>query len=394
MKKLFKMLAVACLSMSTLTACSNSETGEQGSASSDAIKIGLNYELSGSVADYGNAESKGSHLAINQANEKAGKTLYEVIEYDNRGDSAEATVLATKLAADGVVGVVGPATSGASTATYQVSNDSKVLVVSPSATANNQTSVDPTKEDSDIYEYVFRICFEDSYQGAAMAQFAVDNLGAKKAVVYGDNSSDYGKGLAASFAKQFTDLGGEVVDTVYYQANDTEFSSVLTNIAAKDFDVLYIPGYYQEAGLIIKQARAAGIDCPIVGGDGFESTVLADLAGADNLNDVYFTTAYTTVGASEELQAFVDSYKEAYNEEPNMFSALAFDAANVLIQAIEKAGSTEPEAVQKALAGIEFSGVTGSFTFDETHTPVKSVLVVELVNGVQENAVAVSPVIK
>ena len=158
-----------------------------------------------------------------------------------------------------------------------------------------------------------------------------------------------------------------------------------------DFDVLYIPGYYNEAGLIIKQARDMGIDQAVVGSDGFDSVTLVELGGAENLNDVYFTTAYTTVGASAQLQAFIDAYKAEYNEEPNMFAALAYDATNVLIQAIEEAGSSEGAAVQAALAKISFNGVTGSFTFDATHTPIKPVLVVNLVDGVQTDAVAVIP---
>ena len=395
MKKFRKMLIAACLSMTALTACGNdgggSETPTDSTTESDTIKIGLHYELSGSTADYGNAELKGSQLAIAQANERLGEEVYVDVTYDNRGDPAEAVTLAARLAEDGVAGVVGPATSGASTATYQTSNDNQVVVISPSATANNQTLVDPSNPESDVYDYVFRVCFEDTYQGAAMAQFAFDNLGASKAIVYGDTSSEYGKGLMDAFSEHFTSLGGEVVDTMSYVAGETEFSSVLTNIAAQDFDVLYIAGYYSEAGLIIKQARAAGIDCPILGPDGFESTTLSDLAGVENLNDVYFTTAYTTVGASDELQAFIDAYKAEYNEDPNMFSALAYDSTNLLIQAIEEAGTTDPETLKQTLENIEFDGITGSFVFDETHTPVKPVLVVEFVDGVQTNAISVNP---
>ena len=158
-----------------------------------------------------------------------------------------------------------------------------------------------------------------------------------------------------------------------------------------DYDVIYIPGYYNEVGLIIKQAREMGIDVPIVGGDGFDSTDLVKLAGKENLNDVFFTTAYTTVNASDELNAFIEAYKEEYGEDPSMFSALAYDATNLMIQAFEEAGTTDTEEVQKTMAGINFKGVTGSFTFDETHTPDKAALVVEIVDGEQKNAVDVNP---
>lgn len=386
-KKLFKFLAASAMALTTLAGCSGGNTGDD-----STVKIGLHYEQTGSVAEYGNAELRGSQLAIKLANaNENNKYDYEGIAYDNKSDATEAVALAAKLVSDGVVGVVGPATSGASAATYPISNDGKVVVVSPSATANNQTLKDPSDPTSEVYEYVYRVCFEDAYQGAAMAQFAVDNLEAKTVAIYGSVSSDYAKGLNGAFTEQFTKLGGKVVANESYQDGDTEFSAVLTSLASKEFDVLYIPGYYNEAGLIIKQARALGIDCPIVGGDGFDSQTLDDLAGAENLNDVYYTTAYTTVGASDALQAFIDAYKAEYNADPSMFEALAFDSTNLLIEAIEKAGSTDAEAVNKAVAEIEFSGVTGDFTFDETHTPIKSVLVVELENGVQANALAVTP---
>lgn len=390
MKKLFKVLAVAALCMSTLTACSSSENPEAPSGDG-SIKIGLHYELTGGLADYGTTENKGSKLAIKLRNQALGTDKYVGVEYDNKSDTTEAITIATKLALEGVVGVVGPATSGASSASYPILDGGKILVVSPSATANNQTLVNPDDPASAVYDYVFRVCFEDSYQGSAMAQFAVDNLGAKKAAIYGSSSSDYAIGLKDAFTSQFEKLGGEIVTTESYQDKDTDFSSVLTTLASKEFDVLYIPGYYEAAGLIIKQAREMGIDCPIVGADGFDSITLSDLAGASNLNDVYFTTAYTTVDAGGALADFIAAYKAEYNEEPSMFAALAFDSTNVLMDAVEKAGSTNPEDIQKAMVGIEFSGVTGSFTFDEKHTPIKSVLVVELVDGVQTNAISVNP---
>lgn len=374
MKKLFKVLVVITLVFG-LVACSDNTNKDSGS-DDGKVKIGLNYELSGDVADYGNKELKGSNLAIKQANANGGN--YVAVEYDNKSDVAESVTIANQLVNDGVVGVVGPATSGASAATYQILNSANVLVVSPSATANGQTL--DTK--GNVYDYVFRTCFEDSYQGSAMAQYAVDTLSAKNAVIYLDNETDYAKGLTDAFKTQFEKLGGTVVATENYIGGDTDFSSVLTKLANVDFDVLYIPGYYNEAGLIIKQAREMGIDAAILGPDGFDSSEIVNLAGEANLNNVYFTTAYTTVDANEKLTNFINAYKAEYNEDPNMFSALAYDATNLLMQAVEKAGSTDAVAVKDAMTQIQFDGVTGAFSFDATHTPVKPVLVVDLINGV------------
>lgn len=391
MKKLMMMFAVACMSLTALSGCSSDSTsnGRNDSSSSDSVKIGLHYELTGDAADYGSKEMKGSKLAIKLANEAGGN--FEVIEMDDKSSEEESVSVSTNLMSQGVVGVVGPSTSSASAASYPVSEQFAIPVISPSATANGITFHDPSDPNSGVYETVWRICFEDSYQGAAMATFAYDTLNARKAVIYFDNGTDYSKGLKQSFETKFTEKGGEIVAVENYQSGDTDFNSVLTKIKGMEFDILYLPGYYNEVGLIIDQAKKMGIETVICGGDGFESTDLIGLAGgAENLNDIYFTTSYTTVDASESLQKFIDDYKAEYNEDPNMFSALAFDATNLLIQAVNEVGN-DPAAVNEYLKTAKFDGVTGSFTFDETHTPVKSVLVTEMENGVQVNAVSVNP---
>lgn len=394
-KKLLKTTALLALVLA-LVACgsngesNNSSTGTSGNEGEEVFKIGLHYELTGEVADYGTAEQKGSSLAIKLANEEAGYERFQKVEYDNKSDTTESVTIATTLASDGVAGVVGPATSGASAATYQIMNDAGIVVISPSATQTNITLRNPDDPSSEAYEYIFRVCFEDAYQGAAMGQYAYDKLGAEKAVIYQDSASDYAKGLEVAFKEQFEKLGGEVVSTEYYVAKDTDFSSVLTNIKNMDYDVLYIAGYYNEAGLIIKQAREMGIDKIILGGDGFDSESLVELAGNENLNDVYFTTAYTTINASEDLQNFIEAYKAEFNEEPSMFSALAFDATNVLIDGLNEVGKGGEE-LRDSIWNVNFNGITGEFTFDETNSPVKSVLVVKLIDGVQSDAESISP---
>lgn len=387
MKKFMSVTAVTCMALTVLTGCGGQTTGD-----SNEIKIGLNYEQTGDVSEYGLAELDGSRLAIKLANARTdAKFKYKAVEYNNKSNADESTTIATKLATqDGVAGIVGPATSGASAVTYQVASDNKVPVVSPSATQTNVTLAKATDK-STVYPYAFRVCFEDAYQGAAMATYTFDTLKKTKAVVISDSTNDYAKGLSKAFQDKFKEKGGKIVEEVNYQAKDTEFNSILTKIKGNDFDVIYIPGYYNEVGLIIKQARAMGIKTPIVGGDGFDSANLPDLAGKENLNDVYFTTGYTTVDASEELKSFIAEYKKEFNKEPSMFAALAFDATNTLIQAIETAGEANGEKIQEALTKIDFKGITGSFTFDETHSPKKTALVVRLVDGVQTDAVNVDP---
>lgn len=389
-KKFMTMAAVSCMAVTTLAGCGS----EGGSDNANEVKIGLNFELSGATANYGTPEVKGAKLAIKQANAKKDKKFtYTGIEGDNKSVAEESTNVATKMVtSDGVNAIVGPATSGASSATYQLTTDQKVFVLSPSATATDITYKDAKDKSKGIYDYVYRVCFEDSYQGAAMAAYSADTLKTKKAVIFSDSKSDYAKGLAAAFKDKFIEKGGEVVLETNYVAGDTDFNAALTKIKNKDFDVLYIPGYYTEVGSIIKQAREMGIEKLIVGGDGFDSTDLVKLASKkEYLNNVYFTTAYTTVNASDKLKQFIKDYKAEYNEDPSMFSALAYDATMVMIQAYEETGSKDPATVKEAMDKINFEGVTGKFTFDDTHTPKKEALVVKMVDGVQKEAIGVDP---
>ena len=263
MKRVVLLLTSVLVVLSLIVGCSKSADN------SDTIKLGVNYELSGNVATYGRSSVEGIELAVKEINEAGGidGKKIELVKYDNKSDVAEATTLTTKLITqDKVLAVMGPATSGAFKGTIPVAMQNKVPVVSGSATAD-----DVTVDESGVKEYAFRICFNDSYQGTGMANYALNNLNKSKAVVIMDSSSDYGKGLAENFTKTFEAGGGTIVAQEAYVAGDTDFNSIITKIKGEDFDVIFIPGYYEEAGLIIKQAREQGIDVPILGADGFDS---------------------------------------------------------------------------------------------------------------------------
>ncbi len=389
MKKFPKILASSVMALSLLAGC-GSEGGNAATAvelnEGDTVKVGLNYELSGATATYGLAMEKGSQLAIKQYNEREDrKYTIEVISQDCKSDSVEAQSIASRLMTEeGVAFQIGPATSPDSLATYPISTDAQVPVLSPAATQNGGM----LDANGEAYPYAWRVWFEDNAQASAMAGFAYENLGKRKAVGYRDSGKAYAKGRGESFIEKFESLGGEIVTTENYIQGDTDFNAVISSLTEEDFDVLYVPGYYGEAGLIIKQARAAGLDQPILGPDGMDSPKLAELAGASALNDVYFTTAYTTVDASDELLSFIEAYKAEYNEEPDMFSVLAYDATNLGLQALEEAGATG-EKLNEAIKNIQFEGLTGSFAFDEEHSPTKPVLVVELQDGVQVNPIKI-----
>lgn len=390
-KRIFLSLLAIVLLMSLLVGCGNG--GENNNNNdSDGIKVGINYELSGGVASYGQASVDGILMAIDEVNANGGidgKQLIPV-KIDNKSESAEATSVATKLMTqEGVVLSMGPATSGNFMATIPVAQQNKIPVLSSSSTADVGVTTDAK---GSVYDYAFRLCFNDSFQGVTMANFAGNNLAAKKAVIIKDTSSDYGKGLAENFTATFEGLGGEIVAEEGYVKGDKDFNAVLTSIKGKDFDVIFIPGYYEEAGLIIKQARDLGIDAPVVGADGFDSPVLLELAGAEALNDVYFSNHYSSLDEDPLVQDFIAKYKEKYNVEPNAFNALGYDLGKWAADAIKRAGSQDPTAIAEALAKTEgFAGVTGTFDMDANHNPVKSIVVIGLENGAQATSIKVDP---
>lgn len=374
MKRIISIFLVLVLTLTLFAGCGSK-------ANENEIRIGINYELSGDVASYGQASVEGIELAIEEVNKAGGINgkLIKPIKYDNKSDHSTATTLATKLMTqDKVVAVLGPATSGAFKATIPEAIKNKVPVASGSATDDSVTV-----DENGVKEYAFRICFTDSFQGTAMANYALKNMSATKAAVLMDSSSDYGKGLAKNFTDTFEAGGGKVVASEAFVAGDTDFNAILTKIKGNDFDVIFISGYYNEAGLIIKQARAQGINTPILGPDGFGAPELVELAGADALNDVYFSSHFSVLDKDPSVSGFIESFKAKYSKEPDQFAALGYDLAMFVIDGIKRAGSTDPVAIKDALAATkDFVGVTGSFSMDENHNPVKAVVVVGIENGV------------
>ena len=251
-------------------------------------------------------------------------------------------------------------------------------MVSPSATDDDITF----DSAGDVLEYFFRVCFNNSYQGSAGATFAAEDLSATNAIVFVDQSSDYSRGLADNFNSEFESRGGTIVNEDSFTAGDTDFSAILTTALTQDFDVIYIPAYYTEAGLIIKQAREMGIEQPIIGPDGFSSEVLLDLAGTENANDIYYTDHFSNESEEESVQNFLSAFEEKYGKEGGTWNALGYDAAMLIIDAIERSGSTDPQAITDAIAETtEFAGVTGTFAIDEDHNPVKPAVMIELQEG-------------
>ena len=373
-------LILAAFIIATIAGCGNNNE----SSSGGTIKIGVNYELTGTVSQYGQACADAIELAaeeINAAGGILGKQI-EIVKVDNKSDNNEAMNVATRLATqDKVIAMLGPATSGAFKATHSVAETYKIPAISCSSTAN-----DVTVQDGKVKDWVFRTCYSDNFQGDVMGSFAYNNLKATKAVIVSDKGNDYSQGLAESFKKSFTGLSGTIVAEEYITETDSDFSPVLTKIKDMDFDVLYLPTYYETAGSVIKQARAIGIDLPILGADGYDSAgAIVELAGgAAALNNVYFTNHYSSQDTNPEVVKFVSDFKAAKGQEPTGFNALGYDLMYFTADAIKRAGSTDTTAIKEALASTkDFVGVTGTFSIDANHDPVKSTVVIEFKDGVE-----------
>lgn len=386
--KLLSVLAAGVMFMSALTGCGGGSKGADG----DTIKVGGLLEMTGGSASFGISGKNGIDLALKKINEKGvlgGKKLSLVVA-DTKSEASEATNGMQKLISqDKVVAVIGPNQSSAVIASGAINNGAKVVDITPMGT-NPDVTVDPkTKQ---VKPYSFRTCFIDPFQGTVMASFASNELKVKKAAIYIDNTSDYAKGLAQFFKENFVKNGGQVVIEEAYLQKDTDFKSTLTKIKAAQPDFIYIPGYYQEVGLIVKQAREMGITVPMAGGDGWDSAKLPEIAGKAALENTFFSSLYSPDDTSDLNKEFVAEYKKAYNTNPDVFAALAYDSALLVAKAIEDAGSADPAKIGEAMAKIKgFKGVSGEVTFNEQHNPIKSAVIIEHKDGKQTFKTKVNP---
>ena len=312
-------------------------------------------------------------LAADRANQLGGiggRQIDVVIE-DDKGSPEEAARLTAKLIdRDKVLAIIAAGTSGNSLAAAPKAQASHVPLISPSST-------DPAVTQTG--DYIFRTCFVDSFQGEVMATFAANTLKAKKAAILFDFNAPYGRGLTEFFESSFHKLGGEIVNKQSYMQGDPDFKGQLSSIKAAEPDVIYIPGYYADVALIAKQARALGMNQPLLGGDGWDAPELWQLGG-DALNNSYMSTHYSVDDPSPSIQAFVQQYKQRYgNLVPDAHAALAYDAARVLFDAIQRAGTTDSGKLRDALAQTkDFAGVTGIITMDADRNAIKPAVVLKL----------------
>ncbi len=384
------LLFLSILSLLALTGC-GSGSGD-GKPAADAIKIGAINELTGNNANFGNSSYNGAKLAFKEINAQGGLLGKQVqlISVDNKSEPSESANVMTKLISqDKVTAVTGTFTSSNAISASSVAEAAKVPYVAVGAT-NPKLTVDPAT--GKVKNYIFRICFIDPFQGTVGANFVLDTLKLKKAVIFVDNSSDYSKGLTEFFKKSFTARGGEILDEEGYLQKDQDFKTILTKVKALNPDFIYLPGYYEEVGRIVKQARELGMTMPIVGGDGWDSPTLVEIAGAKALDNTYFTNHYSSEDTSPASKNFVEAYKKEYNVMPDAPAVLGYDAAKMLADAIKRAGAPDPAKIQAALAATQnFPAVTGSTTMNTTHDATKSAVIIEMKGGKQVYKATVKP---
>ncbi len=369
--KLSKVVSVglAAAMTASLAACGASSTPEAGASSSaksgdNVIKIGVFEPTTGENGGGGFQEV----LGIRYANEthktvKIGDTEYtiELDEVDNKSDKTEAVSAANKLVGDKVSVVIGSYGSGVSIAAGQIFADAKIPAIGASCTNPQVTQGN---------DYYFRVCFLDPFQGTVMANYAYQN-GYKSAAVLTQLGDDYSSGLGSYFKTAFEQLGGTIVDEEQFQTNQTDFKAVLTNIKAASPDIIFAPSSITTAPLIIKQARELGIDALIAAGDTWENSTIVENAG-DSAEGIVLSTFFDeSEPANDEASSFITGFKTYLTENKQSdvipaVSALGYDAYLAAYNAIEKAQSTDGEAIKEALKGVSFDGVTGSgISFDE-----------------------------
>lgn len=379
-KKLALLLSTAMLASVFLSGCGTKPTTGDNAGSgadSDVIKIGVFEPMTGANAGGGQLEVEGIKLANKLYPEVLGKKV-ELVLVDNKSDKVEAASAASRLIdKDKVNAIIGSWGSSLSMAAGDVAKQAQIPVVAPSATNPLVT------QGNDFY---FRVCFIDPFQGEVMAKYAFDNLQAKKVAIVQEVSNDYSVGLAKFFTDAFKKLTGDdkaIIAVSNYNTGDQDFTAQLTNIKAKNPDVIFAPGNFTESALIIKQARQLGIKAPILGGDTWEVPQFTEIGGSAVEGAIFSTFFSPEKPITKESEKFLAEYKKEYpDKEAAAVTALGYDAYLVILDAINRAGSADPVKIKEALASTkDFQGAAGVLSINEEHNAVKDAVIKEVKDG-------------
>jgi branched-chain amino acid transport system substrate-binding protein len=379
MKKYLGLIVLLALLVSVAPACKPAGAKE--------VVIGLDVPMTGDIAYVGTQSERAAEMKVAEVNDagglKVGDETYPVklVVEDNESKAESATAAATKLITqDEVLAIVGPQASKQAVPTGEVANENETPMISPWSTNPNTTLGRP---------WVFRACFLDPFQGPVVANFATQEFGFTKAAVLYDVASDYPKGLAENFRDGWEDVhgAGAVVAFESFTTGDTDFSAQLTKIKGSGAEFFFTPQYYNEVGLIVKQAQELGLPQIIIGSDSWGDPKTLELCG-DACEGLYFSTHYAAEGATGATKDFIDAYEAQHGETPGDVAALTWDAMGILLTAIQNTGglsgdlAKDREAVKDELGKVAgFVGITGKMTFTPDGDPIKCAVIVKITGG-------------
>ncbi len=387
MKKALVVFLMVCTAFAVFAG----GAGESKSAADNTITVAFIGNTTGDYAMYGVPVRNAVKMYFDQLNAAGGINGKQVnlLEYDDKADGVESVNAYNLAKANGATAVIGSVLTGATIALSDATYDDNMPQITASATNPKVTVMDPDNPNSEVKTNVFRSCFLDPFQGVKMAEYANKVLGAKKVAIFYENGSDYSEAIVNAAEKEFAANGLTLVAKEAFATGDVDYKAQMTNIAAANPDVVFMPIYYGQAGLAITALRAAGCNAKIVGGDGFGS--VKDYATAKDLEGTVYFSGYAP--GTPSVAKFEKDYKATYGEDvPNMFAPLAWDASMLMTEGLKaaekkglKAGTAEyKQAVIDAIKGVNnLEGITGSYVFNATNDPVKSVAVIKLANGAE-----------
>jgi branched-chain amino acid transport system substrate-binding protein len=345
------------------------------SALADDIVIGEFGSMTGGTATFGASTDEGVRLAadeINAAGGVLGRQIKVVVEDDQSKPEEAVTAVQKLITEDQVVALIGEVASSRTLAAAPIAQRAHIPLLSPASTNPRVTKVG---------NFIFRACFIDPFQGAAMANYAMNSLHFKNFAILYDVKNDYSVGLREFFTDTVTKNGGAIVADESYGEGDTDFKAVLTKIKDTHPDAIYVPGYYTEVGLIARQARELGITCPLMGGDGWDSDKTYEI-GRDAVNGCYFSNHYSPDEDRPAVKKFVATYEAKYNGKvPDAMAILGYDAMKLMADAITRAGSTAGRKIRDALATTkDFPGASGNITIDKNRNAQKPIVILKIVD--------------
>jgi branched-chain amino acid transport system substrate-binding protein len=363
--KSLSLLVVLCVCTALISCSKKVETG---------IPVGQFGSLTGAQATFGESSDKGVLLALDEINATGGVLGQQIrlITKDNQSKPGEtSTVVRELITRNKVVALIGEVASGRSLEAAPIAQRSCIPMISPSSTSEKVT---------ESGDHIFRVCFIDPFQGKVCAKFA-RGLGISKIAILTDVSKDYSMGLTKSFKAEFPKGGGVITGEQSYSGGDKDFSAQLTAIKAGNPQAIFLPAYYTDAPLIIRQARQLGIMVPFIGGDGWDSPELVAVGG-DSVEGCYFSNHFSNQSTDPKVISFVTAYRKKYGSDPDAISALGYDALYILADAMKRAETTDPAKVNAAIATTkDFPGVTGKITLDEHRNPNKPAVMLQVKNG-------------